>query len=185
MVQLASGKPVIVAANGGTALVYGAAAITTSQMADLIARSSGFVQVALPADRCDALLIPEAMPTDRASNRSGLGQCVAVDATDGVTTGISAADRAHTARVLCASATTTADLARPGHVVPVRAEISPNPHTSRWSMATIVLALTGEACPSPGAAYAELTSEIDPLHTIRLDETCAIAERTRTTLVHC
>ena len=45
---------------------------------------------------------------------------ISVDAKDGVSTGISAADRAHTARVLADSATEPGDLTRPGHVFPLR-----------------------------------------------------------------
>ena len=45
-----------------------------------------------------------------------------VDAREGVTTGISAADRAHTIALLADPATSPADLARPGHVVPLRAK---------------------------------------------------------------
>jgi 3,4-dihydroxy 2-butanone 4-phosphate synthase/GTP cyclohydrolase II len=47
---------------------------------------------------------------------------VTVDAREGVTTGISAADRAHTIAMLADPATGAADLARPGHVVPLRAK---------------------------------------------------------------
>src|SRR5919107_1318892 len=49
------------------------------------------------------------------------GYTVTVDAREGVTTGISAADRAHTIRTLAAAGTRSGDLARPGHVVPLRA----------------------------------------------------------------
>jgi 3,4-dihydroxy 2-butanone 4-phosphate synthase len=181
--QLASGGPVIVAAHGCTALVYGAYSITTAQMADLIRRSSGFVQVALPDRRCDALLLPEAAPTNRDRYRSGYGQCVTVDAATAVTTGISAEDRAHTARVLCAPTTTATDLTRPGHVVPVRAEIPTDPHTTRLPLATAVLALTRQALPLPGAAYAELVSEHDPLHPIQPDEARRIADQMHTVVV--
>jgi 3,4-dihydroxy 2-butanone 4-phosphate synthase/GTP cyclohydrolase II len=45
---------------------------------------------------------------------------ISVDARDGVTTGISAADRAHTARVLADSATESWEITRPGHVFPLR-----------------------------------------------------------------
>src|SRR5699024_2522647 len=46
---------------------------------------------------------------------------VTVDAAHGVTTGISAADRAHTVNLLAAATTTAADLNRPGHILPLRA----------------------------------------------------------------
>ncbi|WP_372462424.1 3,4-dihydroxy-2-butanone-4-phosphate synthase [Rhodococcus pyridinivorans] len=180
---LESGNPVLVATDTGTALVYGAATITTTQMADLIRCSSGFVQVALPSARCDTLLIPEAAPTVRDERRPGFGQCVTVDATNGVTTGISAADRAHTARVLCSPASTAADLTRPGHMVPVRADIAIDPSGCSLPLAAVALALTEMAFPVPGAVYAELVSELDPSHPISLNEARQIAERRHTLLV--
>jgi 3,4-dihydroxy 2-butanone 4-phosphate synthase/GTP cyclohydrolase II len=55
-------------------------------------------------------------------DRRGTAYAVAVDARQGVSTGICAADRAHTIRLLADPATGPADLARPGHVVPLRAK---------------------------------------------------------------
>jgi 3,4-dihydroxy 2-butanone 4-phosphate synthase/GTP cyclohydrolase II len=54
-------------------------------------------------------------------DRRGTAYAVAVDAREGVGTGISAADRAYTIRLLAAAGTRPSDLARPGHVVPLRA----------------------------------------------------------------
>ena len=179
----ASGRPVIVTTQTTTALVYGACTITTSQMAELIRRSSGFVQVALPEQRCDDLLLPEAAPTNRDRFRPGFGQCVTADAATGITTGISAEDRAHTARVLCAPTTTVNDLTRPGHVVPVRADLAPTQNTSRFPLATAVLTLTRQALPVPGAVYADLVSERDPFHPIQLDEARRIADQLHAVLI--
>jgi 3,4-dihydroxy 2-butanone 4-phosphate synthase/GTP cyclohydrolase II len=68
------------------------------------------------ADRLD---LPPMYHTNQ--DRRGTAYAVTVDAREGVTTGISAADRAHTIRLLADPATSSADLARPGHVVPLRA----------------------------------------------------------------
>jgi 3,4-dihydroxy 2-butanone 4-phosphate synthase len=54
------------------------------------------------------------------SENNGTGFTVAVDAAEGITTGISAHDRAHTLRVLAEPATVPADLIRPRHVMPIR-----------------------------------------------------------------
>ena len=54
-------------------------------------------------------------------DRRGTAYTVTVDAREGVSTGISAADRAHTIRLLADAGTDPTDLARPGHVVPLRA----------------------------------------------------------------
>jgi 3,4-dihydroxy 2-butanone 4-phosphate synthase/GTP cyclohydrolase II len=55
-------------------------------------------------------------------DRRGTAYTVTVDAREGITTGISASDRAHTIRLLADAGTTSADLARPGHIVPLRAK---------------------------------------------------------------
>src|SRR6185503_20318553 len=52
----------------------------------------------------------------------GTAYTVAVDAKDGITTGISAADRAHTIRTLADESSRASDFNRPGHVVPLRAK---------------------------------------------------------------
>ena len=66
----------------------------------------------------DRLEIPLMTPHNK--DRMRTAYTISVDARDGVTTGISAADRAHTARVLADSATEPWELTRPGHVFPLR-----------------------------------------------------------------
>ncbi|GAA5162576.1 3,4-dihydroxy-2-butanone-4-phosphate synthase [Amycolatopsis dongchuanensis] len=58
---------------------------------------------------------------------SGPAYAVSVDAANGITTGISAADRAHCARLLADPATRPEDLRRPGHVLPIRVPADPAP----------------------------------------------------------
>jgi 3,4-dihydroxy 2-butanone 4-phosphate synthase / GTP cyclohydrolase II len=72
----------------------------------------------MPAPMLDRLEIPLMTPHNR--DRMRTAYTLSVDARDGVSTGISAADRAHTARVLADSATEPWDLTRPGHVFPLR-----------------------------------------------------------------
>lgn len=84
----------------------------------LVRHTSGFLCVALPSDRADALDLPPMVPGKGAS--AGPAFSVSVDARDGITTGISARDRARTVRLLADSATTAVDLCRPGHVMPIR-----------------------------------------------------------------
>jgi 3,4-dihydroxy 2-butanone 4-phosphate synthase/GTP cyclohydrolase II len=79
----------------------------------------GLVCLALSAERCDDLQLP---PMSQANTSMfGTAFCEAIDARHGVTTGISAADRAHTIRVAMKPDTRPRDLARPGHVFPLRA----------------------------------------------------------------
>ena len=79
----------------------------------------GLICLALTEDRCDELNLPPMSPV----NTSALGTAFteSIDARRGTTTGISAADRATTILAAIDPATRPADLARPGHVFPLRA----------------------------------------------------------------
>jgi 3,4-dihydroxy 2-butanone 4-phosphate synthase / GTP cyclohydrolase II len=79
----------------------------------------GLVCLAMTEERLDHLRIGP-MTTENTSNY-GTAFCEAIDARDGVTTGISAYDRARTIAVAVDPATRPADLARPGHIFPLRA----------------------------------------------------------------
>ena len=79
----------------------------------------GLVCLTLTEERLEHLRIGP-MSAENTSNY-GTAFCEAIDARDGVTTGISAYDRAHTIRVAIDPATRPSDLARPGHVFPLRA----------------------------------------------------------------
>jgi 3,4-dihydroxy 2-butanone 4-phosphate synthase/GTP cyclohydrolase II len=83
-----------------------------------IRHSSGVICVPMPADMLDRLEIPLMTPHNRDRMRTQF--TISVDARDGVSTGISAADRAHTARVLADSATEPWEITRPGHIFPLR-----------------------------------------------------------------
>lgn len=79
----------------------------------------GLICLALAAERCDELQLPLIAPYN--TSRFGTAFCESIDAREGVTTGISAADRARTIRVAIDPASEPRDLARPGHVFPLRA----------------------------------------------------------------
>ncbi|MGW8813439.1 3,4-dihydroxy-2-butanone-4-phosphate synthase [Gordonia terrae] len=120
--EFAAGAVVIVpgefAADGLFHLMVRAASVTTEQMAFVVRHSSGFVEVAMPDVAAERLGIPEATGARRRRSR----QCVSVDAV-GTGTGISARDRALTARTLADPASTTESFSRPGHLVPVSVDI--------------------------------------------------------------
>lgn len=97
-----------------------AAATITPEMINFMARRGrGLICVAMTGERLDQLGIP--LMTARNTSNFGTAFCESVDAREGVTTGISAADRARTIRVLADPAARSEDLARPGHVFPLRA----------------------------------------------------------------
>ena len=79
----------------------------------------GLICMTLTEERADYLrLFPM---TQQNSSRFGTAFTETIEAREGVTTGISAADRAHTVRTAIAEGSTAADLARPGHIFPLRA----------------------------------------------------------------
>lgn len=80
----------------------------------------GLVCLALTPERCDRLRLPMMVKTDSASMTTAF--TVSVEARTGVTTGISAADRAHTVQVAVADDARPDDLVSPGHVFPLRAQ---------------------------------------------------------------
>lgn len=79
----------------------------------------GLICLALTEQRLDHLAIP--LVSQRNTSMFGTAFSEPIDAAEGVTTGISAADRAHTIRVAIDPATRAIDLARPGHVQTLRA----------------------------------------------------------------
>jgi 3,4-dihydroxy 2-butanone 4-phosphate synthase/GTP cyclohydrolase II len=79
----------------------------------------GLICLTLTEERADHLnLLPM---TQQNSSRFGTAFTETIEAREGVTTGISAADRAHTIRTAIAPGATASDLARPGHIFPLRA----------------------------------------------------------------
>ncbi|SNX94687.1 3,4-dihydroxy 2-butanone 4-phosphate synthase / GTP cyclohydrolase II [Geodermatophilus sabuli] len=116
LAALRRGEPVVLTSAGERHLVIAAERVTGRTMALLVRYSSGFACVALEGERLAALDIP-LMEADDAGREAF---AVSVDACAGLTTGISALERARTARALAHPSTTPGDLVRPGHVVPVR-----------------------------------------------------------------
>ncbi len=120
--DIAAGKAVVVVddvdrENEGD-LIFAASRSTPALMAFTIRYSSGVICVPMVAETLDRLGIPLMTPHNRERMRTAY--TVSVDARDGVTTGISAADRSHTVRVLNDSATEPFEVVQPGHVFPLR-----------------------------------------------------------------
>lgn len=97
-----------------------AAEHVTPEAINFMARfGRGLICLTLTEERADYLRLPPM--TSENTSRFGTAFTESIEAREGVTTGISAADRAHTIRVAIAPASTAKDLARPGHVFPLRA----------------------------------------------------------------
>jgi len=97
-----------------------AAEFVTPEAINFMAKHGrGLICLTLTEERADYLrLFPM---TQQNSSRFGTAFTETIEAREGVTTGISAADRAHTIRTAIAQRSTAADLARPGHIFPLRA----------------------------------------------------------------
>lgn len=97
-----------------------AAEKVTPEIVNFMAKfGRGLICLPLPAEKCDSLgLYPQTMEN---TARLGTAFTVSVDAAEGITTGISAADRSHTIHVAIADDACPRDLARPGHIFPLRA----------------------------------------------------------------
>ncbi|MCK5826226.1 MAG: 3,4-dihydroxy-2-butanone-4-phosphate synthase, partial [Desulfuromusa sp.] len=98
-----------------------AAELVTPEIINFMAtQGRGLICLSLTEARADELDLP-LMVTDNSSS-FGTAFTVSIEARLGVTTGISVADRAHTIQVAVADQTTARDLARPGHIFPLRAQ---------------------------------------------------------------
>src|SRR5579863_1179782 len=100
-------------------LTMAAQSITPEAINFMATHGRGLICLALSADRCDALHLPLISPMN--TSRFGTAFCESIDATEGVSTGISAADRAHTILTAIDPKSGPRDLARPGHIFPLRA----------------------------------------------------------------
>ncbi len=121
--RVGEGRPVVVVddedrENEGD-LIFAAQRATPELVGFMIRHTSGFICVAMEGAELDRLGLPPMTHVNQ--DRKGTAYAVTVDARDGISTGISARDRAHTIKVLCDSATDPWELTRPGHVVPLRA----------------------------------------------------------------
>ncbi|MBN9210141.1 MAG: bifunctional 3,4-dihydroxy-2-butanone 4-phosphate synthase/GTP cyclohydrolase II [Microbacterium sp. 71-36] len=120
---LRAGRPILVAddenrENEGDVIISAQLA-TPEWLAWTVRWSSGYVCAPMPADWADRLDLPPMVEVNQ--DARGTAYTVSVDAASGVTTGISAADRAHTLNVLADPESVPSSLIRPGHVLPLRA----------------------------------------------------------------
>lgn len=100
-------------------LVFAAQHATQPLMGFTVRHSSGVVCVPMPQETADRLGLPPM--TSHNEDAKGTAYTLTCDARVGVSTGISARDRALTARLLALPTTSAADLTRPGHILPLRA----------------------------------------------------------------
>lgn len=120
---LAAGRPVIVVDNESREnegdIVLAAQFATQENLAWMIRHTSGFICAPMTNELADRLELPYMVMDNQ--DPLGTAYTITVDAADRLSTGISAADRAHTLRVLADINSTPSSLTRPGHMIPLRA----------------------------------------------------------------
>lgn len=101
-------------------LIYSSEHLTAAQMALMIRECSGIVCLCLTGEKIDSLGLPAMV--DSNSSKNGTAFTISIEAREGVTTGVSAADRVTTVRAASDPDSKPEDLCHPGHVFPLRAE---------------------------------------------------------------
>lgn len=154
-------------------LICAASLCTTEKMAFMIKHTSGYVCAATIPDRLAALQIPMMVENNTEKHRTAY--TVTVDFKEGVSTGISAHDRALTARKLTDQHSTPEMFNRPGHLVPLRANsrgvLGRRGHTEA---ATDLCSLTGLP---PVGLLCELVNDDAQGTMARRDDCRAFADR--------
>ncbi|MCL1047328.1 3,4-dihydroxy-2-butanone-4-phosphate synthase [Shewanella sp. 1_MG-2023] len=100
-------------------IIYSAEHLTSQQMALMIRECSGIVCLCLTDAQASKLELPPMVADNNSANQTAF--TVSIEAKEGVTTGVSAADRVTTIKTATAANAKASDLARPGHVFPLRA----------------------------------------------------------------
>jgi len=123
--DIAAGRPVVVVddedrENEGD-LIVAAEKITPQIAAFMMSECRGLICVPMEAAELDRLDLPQMVEANTESMRTAFTVSVDASGAHGVTTGISAADRAATIRLLAEPSAVAADFVRPGHVFPLRA----------------------------------------------------------------
>ncbi|MEO6944669.1 MAG: 3,4-dihydroxy-2-butanone-4-phosphate synthase [Lacisediminihabitans sp.] len=121
--ELRAGRPLIVVDNESREnegdVIISAQLASQEWLAWMVRHTSGYICAPMPNQLADRLDLP-VMVIDN-EDPFGTNYTISVDAANRLSTGISAADRAHTLRVLADVGSTPASLHRPGHILPLRA----------------------------------------------------------------
>jgi 3,4-dihydroxy 2-butanone 4-phosphate synthase/GTP cyclohydrolase II len=191
-----SGRPVIVVDDdhredeGG--LVMAAEHATARALAFYLRHTSGLLRAPMAPEVTDRLRLRQMV--DDNEDPAGTAYTVSVDAAAGIESGISAADRAHTLRVLADPATTAEMVRRPGHVFPLRANAGGLAERRGHTEAAVELmrlsglapvALISEVCNDDGsvARLPQLRALADRhwLKVVSIEQIVAFAPRTTAT----
>jgi len=152
-------------------IIFPAETITVPQMAMLIRECSGIVCLCLSDEKMRALELPPMVSNNTSKNQTAF--TVSIEARDGVTTGVSAADRVTTIKTAVAKTCLPEHLNRPGHVFPLRAR--PGGVLERRGHTEGTVDLMELAGYSPAGVLCELTNPDGTM--ARLPEITAFARQ--------
>lgn len=152
-------------------LIYSAEHLTSEQMALMIRECSGIVCLCLTDEKVKALGLPQMVSDNNSANQTAF--TVSIEAKEGVTTGVSAADRVTTIKTAVADNAGPEDLCRPGHVFPLRAQ--PGGVLTRRGHTEGTVDLMRLAGLKPAGILCELTNPDGTM--ARLTEVAAFAEK--------
>ncbi|APE34693.1 hypothetical protein BOX37_12840 [Nocardia mangyaensis] len=172
--DLVNGKTIVLISHGSEVadgyLIVAAEKATTSAVSFMVRHTSGFICAAVTDEVCARVQLP-AVADD--PDPTGDRFTVAVDAATGVTTGISAEDRARTFRQIADSSSGPTSFTRPGHVIPIRVHSSGV--LGRRRPAEAAADLMRAAGLAEVGALAALVSVNDPTGMADSRESCAFA----------
>jgi 3,4-dihydroxy 2-butanone 4-phosphate synthase / GTP cyclohydrolase II len=175
--DIARGRPVLLLTDEDDTvraqMIFAADRTNAELVAFMVRHTTGLIRVPLRGDRCDRLDLPLMMHNNQHPHRAAY--TVTVDAAKGVTTGISARDRARTIHVLADPNSAHNDLTRPGHLLPLRAV--PGGVLERPRHTEAAVDLVRLAGLEPVAVMCELVSVRDPRHLPGVDEVSYFAAR--------
>ncbi|MCV7193641.1 bifunctional 3,4-dihydroxy-2-butanone-4-phosphate synthase/GTP cyclohydrolase II [Mycolicibacterium brumae] len=174
--DIAAGKAVVVIddedrENEGD-LIFAAEKATPELVAFMVRYTSGYLCVPLAGEICDRLGLLPMYAVNQ--DKHGTAYTVTVDAKAGVGTGISAADRATTMRLLADPDSGVNDFTKPGHVVPLRAKDGGVLRRPGHTEAAVDLARM--AGLQPAGAICEIVSQKDEGHMAQTDELRVFAD---------
>ena len=152
-------------------LIMAAEHATTHAIAFYLRHTSGLICAPMAPEVVDRLRLPQMVQDNE--DPAGTAYTVSVDAAEGIESGISAADRAHTLRVLADPNTTSGMVRRPGHVFPLRA--SAGGLAQRRGHTEAAIELMRRCGLAPVAVISEVCNENGSV--ARLPELRALADR--------
>ncbi|MDO5747070.1 MAG: GTP cyclohydrolase II [Actinomycetaceae bacterium] len=181
--DLAAGRPVLVADDhdreNEVDAIAAAATITEKTSAWMVRHTSGYICAPMTDQRAEALELPLMVPESASEDPKRTAYTITCDAAQGVTTGISAADRMRTLHVLADPHATPSDLCRPGHVVPLRAKAGGVIERGGHTEGTVDLCRL--AGLEPVGVLAELVNDDGTM--MRYDEAATLAKKNNLVLL--